>query len=171
MWHVNDKDWDYTEKNKYPHIFLSLTGWPWSTEHLVCSKGHVWMNLFNSHTPWSRRCCGPHSTGEDAKAQRANGIALIKAWCLISRAHSLSWLTSQVLSTHAQSFSRVRRLETPRVPLSMEFSRQEYWSGFPLLLPGKWKEDSEDFLTQVLCIGRWILNHWATWGALGSQNF
>ena len=27
-------------------------------------------------------------------------------------------------------------LETPRAPLSMEFSRQEYWSGLPFPSPG-----------------------------------
>ena len=37
---------------------------------------------------------------------------------------------------HAQSFSHVRLFATPRTsasqaPLSMEFSRQEYWNGMP----------------------------------------
>ena len=29
-----------------------------------------------------------------------------------------------------------------QVPLFMEFSRQEYWSGLPLPLPGDWQGDS-----------------------------
>ena len=42
---------------------------------------------------------------------------------------------------HAQSFSHVRLFATPRtvahqVPLSMEFSRQEYWDGLPFPIPG-----------------------------------
>ena len=42
---------------------------------------------------------------------------------------------------HAQSFSRVRLFATPwtvalQVPVSMEFSRQEYWSELPLPSPG-----------------------------------
>ena len=41
----------------------------------------------------------------------------------------------------AQSFSRVRLYVTPRIagrqaPLSVGFSRQEYWSGVPFLPPG-----------------------------------
>ena len=40
----------------------------------------------------------------------------------------------------AQSLSRVRLFETPwtvthQVPLPMEFSRQEYWSGLPFPTP------------------------------------
>ena len=40
-----------------------------------------------------------------------------------------------------KSLSRVRLFATPwtvayKAPLSMEFSRQEYWSGLPLLSPG-----------------------------------
>ena len=50
-----------------------------------------------------------------------------------------------------------------QTPLSMEFLRQEYWSGCHFLLQGI-------FLTQgstcVPCIGRQILYHWATWEAL-----
>ena len=168
IWHVNDKEWDYTEY--FSHISLSLTGWLWSTEHLVCSKGYVWMNLYNSHTQWSRCCCDPHSTGEDAKAQRANGIALIKAWCLISRARSLSWLTSQVLSMRACSV--VQSCPTLWDPMGSSvhgilqarilewvptFSRESSWL--------------RKILTQILCIFRQIIYHWATCGALGSQNF
>ena len=48
--------------------------------------------------------------------------------------------------------------------LSIEFSRQEYWSGLPFPTPGDllyWQMDS--------CIGRWILYHWATWETLSSE--
>ena len=38
-------------------------------------------------------------------------------------------------------------------PLSMEFSRQEYWSGFPCLYPGNKP------ISHVSCIGRLILYH------------
>ena len=40
---------------------------------------------------------------------------------------------------HACVLSRVRLFVTPwpcQAPLSMEFSRQEYWSGFPFPSPG-----------------------------------
>ena len=51
-------------------------------------------------------------------------------------------------------------------PLSMGFSRQEYWSGlpFPSLehLPNLVIEPK----FPVFCIGGWILQPWATWEAL-----
>ena len=47
-----------------------------------------------------------------------------------------------------------------QAPLSMEFSRQEYWSELPFPSPGEssWPRDRNC----VSCIGRWILFHWAT---------
>ena len=50
-----------------------------------------------------------------------------------------------------------------QAPLSMGLSRQEYWSGlpFPSLGESSWFRD----WTWVSCISRWILYHWATWGA------
>ena len=56
--------------------------------------------------------------------------------------------------------SRVRLLETPwavayQVPLSMGFSRQEYWSGLPLPSPsfGRSKIQNADTSDQC-CVGR-----------------
>ena len=50
-------------------------------------------------------------------------------------------LTSFLPSEEVKSFSRVRLFETPwtvayQAPLSMGFSRQEYWSGLPFPSPG-----------------------------------
>ena len=47
----------------------------------------------------------------------------------------------EVKQGKCSSFSRVRLLEIPgtvvhQVPLSMEFSRQEFWSELPFLAPG-----------------------------------
>ena len=53
-----------------------------------------------------------------------------------------------------------------KAPLSMRFSRQEYWSGFLFPPPGEsswprdWTQDS-----WVSCIGKQIPYHWATWEA------
>ena len=48
---------------------------------------------------------------------------------------------SRALCVHAQSLSHVQLFASPRtvahqVPLSMEFSRQEYWCGLSLPPPG-----------------------------------
>ena len=52
----------------------------------------------------------------------------------------------------------------PQAPLSIGFSRQEYWSGLPCPppgdLPGDWT-----WISCVSCVGRQILYHWATWEA------
>ena len=53
-------------------------------------------------------------------------------------------------------FSRVRFCGTLRTvarqaPLPMEFSRQEYWSGLPFLLPGDLPRDR----TRVSCLLHW----------------
>ena len=49
-------------------------------------------------------------------------------------------LDTSIISLCAQSLSRVRRFVTPgavvcQAALSMEFSRQKYWSGLPFHLP------------------------------------
>ena len=46
-----------------------------------------------------------------------------------------------------------------QAPLSMGFSRQEYWSGCHFLLQGTFLITD---WTWVSCIGKWILYHWAT---------
>ena len=53
-----------------------------------------------------------------------------------------------------------------QAPLSMEFSRQEYWSGLPFPPPGDLPDPGDR--TSVSCIswiGRRILYHWVTWEA------
>ena len=46
------------------------------------------------------------------------------------------WVDAETSGAHAHSLSRIRLFATPwtvacQAPLSMEFSRQEYWSGLP----------------------------------------
>ena len=41
------------------------------------------------------------------------------------------WIDRSRMRTCAQSPGRVRLFVTPGVPLSMGFSRQEYWKGLP----------------------------------------
>ena len=53
-----------------------------------------------------------------------------------------------------------------QAPLSMGFSRQEYWSGLPFPPPGDLPDlgiEPTSF-TSIYLIGRWIFNHCATWG-------
>ena len=43
-----------------------------------------------------------------------------------------------------------------QTPLSMGFSRQEYWSGLPCPSPGVLPDPG---IPYVSCIGRWVLYH------------
>ena len=66
-------------------------------------------------------------------------------------------------------FSRVQLFATPwtivhQAPLSMEFSRQEYWSGLPCPSPGGLPNPGIEPLAPALA-GR-FLTHCATWEAL-----
>ena len=68
--------------------------------------------------------------------------------------------------------SRVWLFATPwtvayQAPLSMEFSRQEYWSELPFPIPGDLPSPRIEpmSITWVSCIGRWILYHCTTWEA------
>ena len=70
-------------------------------------------------------------------------------------------LTLALLAPCACLLSCVRLFATPwtaahQVPLSMEFSRQEYWSGLPFPPPG-------DLLTQGLNLHLPSLVHWYRW--------
>ena len=62
-------------------------------------------------------------------------------------------------------FSRSRLFVTPwtvahQTPLSMGFSRQEYWSGLPCPPPGGLPNPGiKPHISYVSCIGRWVLYH------------
>ena len=47
--------------------------------------------------------------------------------------------------------------------LSMDFSREEYWSGLPFPTPGDLPDQGIEPVFPVSCIGRCILYHCATW--------
>ena len=51
----------------------------------------------------------------------------------------------------------ILRTVAHQAPLSMGFSRQEYWSGLPFPSPGESSQPRSQ--VQVSCIGRWILYH------------
>ena len=46
-----------------------------------------------------------------------------------------------------------------QAPLTLGFSRQEYWSGLPCLPPGVLPDPGIEPRPPVSCIGRWILYH------------
>ena len=50
-----------------------------------------------------------------------------------------------------------------QAPLSMEFPKQEYWSGLPFLTLGDLPPRDQTRVSCVSCISRQILYHLATW--------
>ena len=50
-----------------------------------------------------------------------------------------------------------------QAPLSVEFSRQEYWSGLPFPPPGDAPRPGIELTSRVSCIVRQILYHCTTW--------
>ena len=50
-------------------------------------------------------------------------------------------------------------------PLSVEFSRQKYWSGLPFPPPGDISHPGIELVSVVSCIIRQILYCWASWEA------
>ena len=73
-----------------------------------------------------------------------------------------------LMRMHAQSLSHVSLFATTRTvahqdPLSIEFSSQEYWSGFPT--PGDLSDPGIKPMFPVSCIGMGTLYHCATWKA------
>ena len=99
-------------------------------------------------------------------------LSLLLPWFRASP--SLDWIsnTEQVNFSwppvHTQWLSHVWLFTTPRmvalqVPLSMEFPRQEYWSGLPFPPPGDLPGPGIEATS--LCIGRQIFYHLSTWEA------
>ena len=87
----------------------------------------------------------------------------------------MSQRRQQAACMSAQSLSCVGLFATPwtvahQAPPSMEFSRQEYWSGLPFPPPGD-LPDPRIEPTSPACIGRQILYHWVTWEAGGLRVF
>ena len=65
-------------------------------------------------------------------------------------------------SVHASCFNTVRLFTTlcivaQQAPLSMGFSMQEYWSGFPFPAAGDFPDPGIKPMSHVSCTGRWVL--------------
>ena len=120
--------------------------------------------------------------------QGRGGTRILTQICLIPKALLVSYTLKTLIFVmsfpyllllnliHAcllNHFSLVRLFETlwnvaHKAPLSLGFSRQEYWSGLLYPPPGEssWSGDWTHF-SYVSCICRWFLYHWCH---LGSPN-
>ena len=64
-----------------------------------------------------------------------------------------------VLSHSVMSDSATPQTVAHQAPLSMGFSRQEYWSGVLCPPPGDLSHQGLSLISYVSCIGRWVLYH------------
>ena len=131
-WLVNNRRWEQTggfssfaplqgtawEPSASTH---SLQGCPMCSEQLGCFSGKVWMAWHTRLWPAASLLL-PHSLGPFTSA-------------------SLEYVLSKGVCAHGCVHSLVSNSETPstvahQAPLSMGFSRQEYWSGLPFPSPG-----------------------------------
>ena len=77
----------------------------------------------------------------------------------------ISWATREAyIYASVQSLSRVQLFATPwtaacQAPLSIGFSREEYWSGMPCPPPGGLPDPGPTHVSYVSCIDRWALYH------------
>ena len=83
--------------------------------------------------------------------------------------HQVSPLHSIFMRVKVKSLSRVRLFVTTwtvayQAPPSMEFSRQEYWSGLPFPSPGDLPDPGIELMSLIHCIGRQILYQLSHWG-------
>ena len=75
--------------------------------------------------------------------------------------HKILILVCALLScfSHVQLFAMLWTIAC-QTPLSMTFSRQEYWTGLPCPPTGVFlTQGSNPLLLHVSCIGRWVLDH------------
>ena len=89
------------------------------------------------------------------------------------RIHWQTWSLSGGVRVCAQLLSHVQLSATPgtvacQAPLSVEFSRQEYWSGLPFPPPGIFPTGDQTCIFSISCTGKRILYHRATWKADGA---
>ena len=82
---------------------------------------------------------------------------VLTLWALIQG--SSMWLGLPHGMATLCHFSRVQLFATRQAPLSMGFSRQEYWSGLPFPPPGNILNPGIKSVSHVSSIGRGILYH------------
>ena len=115
-------------------------------------------NTFPNHTPQYCFLCPNES----------NTVILIQSFKALFKTKGLCSSVINVLVTKScPTFLWHHGTTACQSPLSMGFSRQEFWSGVPIHSPGDVPNSGVKSLSS--CIGRWILYHWATWEAICSS--
>ena len=105
---------------------------------------------------------------------RFKSLTNILVWQLLFKETSYKkWVHRASECVHAHSLCRFWPLQPHglyvacQAPLSMEVSRQEYWSRLPFLPSGALPDPGIKPTSRASpCLGTWVLYHWTSWGAL-----
>ena len=133
----------------------------WSLQACVSDRVPVMSSLPSQDTLGSKfQISGPQNAVFDRKHQH-----LSKPRTLDVVPSSLFYEALLVTVCVLSCFSRVwvsaaLWTEAPQAPLSMGFSRQEYWTGLPCPAPGDLPDPGIKLASHVSCVGRWVLYHW-----------
>ena len=161
--------------------------WVWSLgwEDPLEEEMATYLSILAWEIPWTGEPCGLHTVHgvrvglsdiwlSDWAQTYIQLSGLKQHPCIISQ---FPWLRNlgtvwlgpllRFLWRHAHMVSRVRLFAAPwtvahQAPLSMWFSRQEYWSGLPFS-----SSREQNCISCVSCIGRRILHHRTTWESSG----
>ena len=111
---------------------------------------------------WWRTCCSPWGRKELDMTEWLNWFQSgMCSYTYILYTRHVKYISHCVLC-HVQLFV-IPRTVAHQAPLSMGFSRQEYWSGLHLLLQGIFLTQGSDPYLLHLLRCRQILYPWATW--------
>ena len=118
----------------------------------------MWLSLSTAVTrlDWVYfRWAGEHFLGRFPRTLPGGPTRLSCGLERVTRRHSAELLQSCLTLCDPRGWS-------PLAPLSMEFSRQEYWSVAISFSRGASPSWDRTRISCVSCIGRWVLYHWNT---------
>ena len=147
----------YAKWNRYKMLYLI---WVWFHLHDILRKGKF---MDRNHISG----CLERQEGKEGRSEDWPQEGFVKIWGTWWKwTKSGLWWCWHVCESQ---LSCVQLFETPRTvghqtPLSMGFSRQEYWSGLPCPPPGDLPDPGLEPESLVSCIGRQVLPR-ATWEA------
>ena len=156
-----------TDVKQYPLLPGQLPTQQPSEEHITCKvwgpKLEVWRStspapaIFTPNSGNRSMCSLSHKAP-------ASSFSLLNQDSFQAQTHIPPLpLTNQVFPhfkcVNANSLQYCLTVAIHQAPLSMGFSRQEYWLGCHALLQGIFQTQGSNLHVLHLCIGRWVLYH------------
>ena len=110
-------------------------------------------------------CAAPENNEVPSLSLGANPVPHFAINSVCDWGKTVSLVVPMCIPSHSVTSNSVTPWTVTRqAPLSMEFSRQEYWGGFAISFPRRSSPPSDG--THVICTGRQILYHCPTYEVL-----